>query len=95
MRRFVWDLHGGWRALVRCLWADGVFWVTFVFLAIMGDLSLAAGFLAAVILVHHALITMHLRWYRMALPITQNMLDKTEVMKQAQEWKQGSDSEAN
>lgn len=95
MRRFVWDLHGGWKAFLRCLWVDGALWVTFVFLAYMGELSWPAGLLMGVILLHHALIAMHLQWYRKALPITQNMLDKTSVMQAAQKWKKESQGRMN
>lgn len=91
MTEFVWRLHGGFKGYSRAVLRDWPVWLIVGVLLWEGVMSWGVGLFVAVILLNHAIVRMHLEWYRGALVQTQRWLDHSiAYMKkdQAQKWRE-------
>ena len=77
MTQFVWRLHGGWKGYGRAVLRDWAVWLVLGVLLWEDVMPWGVGLFVAVILLNHAVVRMHLEWYRRALVQTQNWLDQS------------------
>lgn len=86
--QFVWRLHGGWKGYGRAMLRDWAVWLVLGVLIWEDVMSWGPGLFVGVILLNHAIVRMHLEWYRGALVQTQSWLEHSiEYMREDQQAK--------